>query len=46
MNTLPKEFKTIKVTEQANKTEIKKALKLGQEIKDAYIVEQYNLKIK
>ncbi len=39
VNSLPKEYKTIKVTEQANKTEIKKALKLGQEIKDAYIVE-------
>ena len=46
VNSLPKEYKTIKVTEQANKTEIKKALKLGEEIKDAYIVEQYNLKIK
>jgi len=46
VNQLPKEYKTIKVTEQANKVEIKKALKLGKEIKDAYIVTQYNLKIK
>ncbi len=46
VNNLPKEYKTIKVTEQANKTEIKKALKLGKQIKDAYIVEQFNLKIK
>jgi len=46
VNHLPKEYKTIKVTEQANKVEIKKALKLGEEIKNAYIVEQYNLKIK
>jgi len=46
VNQLPKEYKTIKVTEQANKTEIKKALKLGKEIENAYIVEQFNLKIK
>lgn len=46
VNNLPKEYKTIKVTEQANKTEIKKALKLGKEIENAYIVEQFNLKIK
>ena len=46
VNSLPKEYKTVKVTEQANKTEIKKALKLGENIENAYIVEQYNLKIK
>tara|TARA_R110000737_G_C14178751_1_gene412944 strand:+ start:21 stop:509 length:489 start_codon:yes stop_codon:yes gene_type:complete len=46
VNLLPKEYKTIKVTEQANKTEIKKALKLGKQIENAYIVEQFNLKIK
>ena len=46
VNQLPKEYKTIKVTEQANKTEIKKALKLGKEIENAYIVKQFNLKIK
>ena len=46
VNQLPKEYKTIKVTEQANKILIKKDLKLGKEIENAYIVEQYNLKIK
>ena len=46
VNLLPKEYKTIKVTEQANKVEIKKALKLGKQIENAYIVEQFNLKIK
>jgi hypothetical protein len=46
VNQLPKEYKTIKVTEQANKAEIKKALKLGKEIDNCYIVENINLKIK
>ena len=46
VNLLPKEYKTIKVTEQADKILIKKDLKLGKEIENAYIVEQYNLKIK
>jgi len=46
VNLLPKEFKTVKVTEQANKVEIKKALKLGQEIKNVYLREIFNLKIK
>lgn len=46
VNLLPKEYKTIKVTEQADKVEIKKALKLGKQIENAYIVEQFNLKIK
>ena len=46
VNQLPKEYKTIKVTEQANKAEIKKALKLGKQIENAYIVENINLKIK
>ena len=46
VNLLPKEYKTIKVTEQADKIAIKKALKEGKEINYAYIVEQYNLKIK
>jgi len=44
VNSLPEEYKTIKV--QANKAEIKKALKSGKEINNAYIVEQFNLKIK
>lgn len=46
VNSLPKEFKTVKVTEQANKTAIKKALKDGKSIKNAYIVEHFNLNIK
>ncbi len=46
VNLLPKEYKTIKVTEQADKIAIKKALKEGKQIENAYIVEQYNLKIK
>lgn len=46
VNLLPKEYKTIKVTEQADKVAIKKDLKLGKEIENAYIVEQFNLKIK
>jgi uncharacterized protein YjaZ len=46
VNQLPKEYKTIKVTEQADKIAIKKDLKLGKQIENAYIVEQFNLKIK
>ena len=46
VNSLPKEYKTVKVTEQANKTEIKKALKLGKNIENCNIVECFNLKIK
>ena len=46
VNQLPKEYKTIKVTEQADKIAIKKDLKLGKEIENCYIVEQFNLKIK
>ena len=46
VNLLPKEYKTIKVTEQADKILIKKALKEGKQIENAYIVTQYNLKIK
>tara|TARA_R110001632_G_scaffold68988_1_gene161769 strand:+ start:203 stop:694 length:492 start_codon:yes stop_codon:yes gene_type:complete len=46
VNLLPKEYKTIKVTEQANKAEIKKALKNGDKIKGSFIVENFNLKIK
>lgn len=46
VNQLPKEYKTIKVTEQADKVAIKKDLKLGKQIENCYIVEQFNLKIK
>ena len=46
VNQLPKEYKTIKVNEQADKVAIKKDLKLGKQIENCYIVEQFNLKIK
>lgn len=45
VNQLPSEFKTIKVTESANKAEIKKALQSGKEIEGCYIKEHQNLKI-
>lgn len=44
VNLLPKEY--IKVTEQADKIAIKKALKLGHKIKNVYLREIFNLKIK
>lgn len=45
VNSLPKEFKTIKVTEQANKKAIKDAIKSGQDVKGCKIQENLNLKI-
>jgi hypothetical protein len=45
VNALPKEYKTIKVTEEANKAEIKKALQKGKKIEGCEIVEGKNLKI-
>ena len=45
VNALPKEFKVIKVTEQADKLAIKKAIKDGQKIKGCSIQENNNLKI-
>lgn len=45
VNSLPKEFKTIKVTEAADKTALKKALKEGAEIEGVYIQDNLNLKI-
>jgi len=45
VNLLPTEFKTIKVTETADKTALKKAIKEGQEIKGVVLVEHSNLKI-
>lgn len=45
VNALPKEYKTIKVTEAADKIAIGKALKAGQEIEGCYIQENLNLKI-
>lgn len=45
-NYLPKEFKSIKVTEAPDKTAIKKAIESGQEIEGCRIVENINLAIK
>jgi len=45
INSLPAEFKTVKVTEAANKAEIKKALKAGQQIEGCSIIEKQTLKI-
>ncbi len=45
-NDLPKEFKSIKVTEAPDKTAIKKALESGQEVEGCRIVENINLAIK
>ena len=45
VNSLPAEFKTIKVVESADKIAIGKALKSGTEIKGCYLNENLNLKI-
>jgi len=45
VNLLPTEFKTIKVTETADKTALKKAIKEGQEIKGVTLKTNTNLKI-
>jgi len=45
VNDLPKEYKTVKVTEAPDKTAIKEALKNGIEIKGCSLVENENLKI-
>ena len=45
VNSLPNEFKTIKVTESANKKAIKEALSSGQTVKGCSILESLNLKI-
>lgn len=46
VNSLPKEFKVIKVTEQADKMALKKAIQDGQKIDGVAIVEHLNLSIK
>ena len=46
VNQLPKEYKTIKVTESPNKTAIKKALQEGVEIDGCRLIENENLTIK
>lgn len=45
-NDLPKEFKSIKVTEAPDKTAIKKAIESGQKVEGCRIVENINLAIK
>jgi hypothetical protein len=45
VNDLPKEYKTIKVTEAADKVALKKAIQAGEEIKGVHIQENINLKI-
>ena len=46
VNSLPSEYKTIKVTEAANKAELKKALKEDEEIEGVTLNVNLNLKIK
>ena len=46
VNSLPSEFKTVKVTESAKKAELKKALKGGEEIEGVYIQTNYKFKSK
>ena len=45
VNALPKEYKVIKVTEQADKMKIKQVLKMGETVKGCELVENINLKI-
>ena len=45
VNSLPSEFKTIKITESANKAEIKRAIERGEAVAGCEIVEKLNLKI-
>lgn len=43
---IPSKFVTIVQTEKINRTEIKDAIKHGEEVPGAYLVENINLKIK
>ena len=45
VNSLPEQYKVIKVTEAADKMMLKKAIESGEEIKGVYIHENLNLKI-
>lgn len=45
VNSLPKKYKTIKVTEAADKASIGEALKAGKKIKGCHIQDNLNLKI-
>jgi len=46
VNSLPNEYKTIKVTEQADKMKIKQALLNGEKIEGCEIINSQNLQIK
>lgn len=46
VNDLPKQYKTVKVTETADKTAIKKAIESGQTVYGCRLVENVNLTIK
>lgn len=46
VNSLPDKFKTIKVTEAANKADLKAAIKAGQEIDGVILQTNLNLKVK
>jgi len=45
VNSLPSEYKVVKVTEQADKKALKEAIKAGEEIEGVELVEKLNLKI-
>ena len=45
VNALPQQYKVVKVTEQADKAELKRAIKDGVEIPGVELVEKLNLKI-
>jgi len=45
VNSLPQQYKVVKVTESADKAEIKKALKAGEKIEGCELKEVFNLKI-
>lgn len=45
-NSLPKEFKSVKLTETPDKVKIKKALENGEVIDGCILVEKHNLQIK
>ena len=46
VNDLPKQYKTVKVTETADKVAIKKAIESGQEVYGCRLIENINLTIK
>jgi hypothetical protein len=45
VNSLPEKYKVIKVTESADKMQLKEALKNGEHIKGVYVQDNINLKI-